>query len=100
MDVLRKFENQTGILRILLYLYENRKRKSMVTEIMKGSGVNQAPMYRSLEILREYGIISKERQIGFPPRSLYQITPEGVEVAKSVLKLKQQLEELTRKRMT
>lgn len=66
----------------------------MVTEIMRGSGVNQAPMYRSLSLLQRYGVVSKERKRGFPPRSLYVLTEEGVDIAQSVLDLKKKLERL------
>jgi DNA-binding HxlR family transcriptional regulator len=95
VDAIRHFESQVGVFRILLYLYENRGRQSMVTEIMRGSGVNQAPMYRTLSLLLRYGVVTKERQRGFPPRSLYSLTKEGVDVAESVFRLKGKLEKLS-----
>ncbi len=94
MDSLQHFENQVGVFRVLLFLYENRDRDSMVTEIMRGSGVNQAPMYRSLNLLQRYGAVTKERRRGFPPRSLYRLTRQGEKLAESVLELKRRLERL------
>jgi DNA-binding PadR family transcriptional regulator len=82
---IKKFEN-SGVLQILLFLYENGKTKVTDIKIQASSGT----VYRALNTLGKLGLITEERK---PPFTRYiELTEDGQAVGKRLAEIKTVLE--------
>ncbi|MBD3158520.1 MAG: hypothetical protein GF309_06975 [Candidatus Lokiarchaeota archaeon] len=78
---MEKFDSQTGLLRLILILDDARRKgeNRIVSEL--GRAVGTSNYYRSLRILQQYGLATKEQEKG-RVRVNIVLTDKGIEVAK------------------
>ncbi len=83
-------EKQSGFLRLLLYLDEHGEQS--ITEILDGSGIPVHQLYASIEMARNWKLVSSRiDKSSYPNRNLIGITEKGRSVAE---KLKELLTEI------
>lgn len=81
-------EKQSGFLRLLLYLDEHGEQS--ITEILDGSGIPVHQLYASIEMAKNWKLVSSRiDKSSYPNRNLIKITEKG---NKAVTKIKEFLE--------
>ncbi len=69
-------EKQSGFLRLLLYLDEHGEQA--ITEILDGSGIPVHQLYASIEMARNWKLVSSRiDKSSYPNRNLIGITGKG-----------------------
>ena len=69
-------EKQSGFLRLLLYLDEHGEQS--ITEILDGSGVPVHQLYASIEMAKNWKLVSSRiDKSSYPNRNLIRITDKG-----------------------
>ena len=87
---IRVLEGQSGILRLLTFLYEP-KDPSSLTMIMKKTGVTQVALYNSLKKAVENGLVLEQKENKFPYRKTITLTKKGQNIAKLLLEIERNL---------
>ena len=73
-------EKQSGFLRLLLYLDEHGEQS--ITEILDGSGIPVHQLYASIEMARNWKLVSSRiDKSSYPNRNLIKITGNGKEAS-------------------
>ena len=76
-------EKQSGFLRLLLYLDEHGEQS--ITEILDGSGIPVHQLYASIEMARNWKLVSSRiDKSSYPNRNLIGITEQGKEAAEKL----------------
>ena len=79
-------EKQSGFLRLLLYLDEQGEQS--ITKILDGSGIPVHQLYASIEMARNWKLVSSRiDKSSYPNRNLIGITEKGRKVALFIRKL-------------
>ena len=69
-------EKQSGFLRLLLYLDEHGEQS--ITEILDGSGIPVHQLYASIEMARNWKLVSSRiDKSTYPNRNLISVTEKG-----------------------
>ena len=69
-------EKQSGFLRLLLYLDEHGEQS--ITEILDGSGIPVHQLYASIEMAKNWKLVSTRiDKSSYPNRNLIRITEKG-----------------------
>ncbi len=76
-------EKQSGFLRLLLYLDEHGEQA--ITEILEGSGIPVHQLYASIEMAKNWKLVSSRiDKSSYPNRNLIGITEKGKIAAKKL----------------
>ena len=76
-------EKQSGFLRLLLYLDEHGEQS--ITEILAGSGIPVHQLYASIEMAKNWKLVSSRiDKSSYPNRNLVGITENGRAAAKKL----------------
>ena len=76
-------EKQSGFLRLLLYLDEHGEQS--ITEILDGSGIPVHQLYASIEMAKNWKLVSSRiDKSSYPNRNLIGITEKGKEAAEKL----------------
>ena len=80
-------EKQSGFLRLLLYLDEHGEQA--ITEILDGSGIPVHQLYASIEMAKNWKLVSSRiDKSSYPNRNLIKITEKGKKIAVSLEEMK------------
>ena len=80
-------EKQSGFLRLLLYLDEHGEQA--ITEILDGSGIPVHQLYASIEMAKNWKLVSSRiDKSSYPNRNLIGITEKGRNIAGKLEEIK------------
>jgi DNA-binding MarR family transcriptional regulator len=83
MEEIMIMEKQSGLMRLLVYLYDNGEKK--VTEILNDTEIPVHQLYSSIEKAKELGLAeSRIDNSKYPARNLIYLTEKGKDVAKKI----------------
>ncbi len=71
---------------ILLCLLEEPRRFSDIEKL--NPGISPRTLSRRLQMLEEFGLITKTHFKEFPPRTMYQVTTKAIELKEALMGLK------------
>ncbi len=93
MRPIQKFEKKSGVLRLILYLYE--EGETMLSSIWEGAAISIHQGYDSIDILKEFGLIkARIDQSSYPPKNMISLTDKGRKVAKHLKEIEDILKEV------
>ncbi len=76
-------EKQSGFLRLLIYLDEHGEQA--ITEILDGSGIPVHQLYASIEMAKNWKLVSSRiDKSSYPNRNLIGITEKGKEASEKL----------------
>ncbi|MDG7000605.1 MAG: hypothetical protein JRN15_16035 [Nitrososphaerota archaeon] len=92
MVSIRILEKQSGILRLIVFLYD--KKDYMLSDIWEHAEISVHQGYESLAKCKELGLVSSKRDDSkYPPRNLISLTPRGKKVAGKLREIEELLNE-------
>lgn len=90
MARIKKLETQSGAMRLLIHLL---KEPSYVTLILKETDIPNTQLFRSLDLLKEMGLIKTEIDKSvFPNRNMIFLTSKGTKIAEHLKSIEELLE--------
>lgn len=90
MSRIKNFEMQSGSMRLLIHLL---KGPSYATLILKETDIPNTQLFRSLDLLKEMGMIRTEIDKSvFPNRNMIYLTTKGMKVAEHLKHVEEILE--------
>lgn len=83
MQLIRVFEKQSGLIRLILFLDE--KGEYLLSKIWVDAGISINQGYRSIEKAKQLGLVEQRvESSSYPPRNLISLTDKGKKVAKKL----------------
>ncbi len=88
---IRIFEKQSGLLRLILFIDE--QKEYLLSKIWADAGISINQGYRSIEKARQMGLIRQRVDASsYPARNMISLTPKGKKVAELLKKIEEVLE--------
>ena len=80
MEEIGKLEKKSGLLRLLVFLYDHGEY--MLSDIWDNSGISRNSGAGAMELLKKYGLVKNRVDASkYPPRYMYSLTEKGREIA-------------------
>lgn len=88
MEEIGKLEKKSGLLRLLVFLYDNGEY--MLSDIWDNSGISRNSGSGSMELLKKYGLVKNRIDNSkYPPRYMYSLTEKGKEIAQKLKEIEE-----------
>ena len=92
MEEIGKLEKKSGLLRLLVFLYDHGEY--MLSDIWDDSGISRNSGAGAIELLKKYGLVkNRVDDSKYPPRYLYSLTANGTKVAQKLREIEEILGE-------
>ena len=92
MEEIGKLEKKSGLLRLLVFLYENGEY--MLSDIWDNSGISRNSGAGAIELLKKYGLVKNRIDNSkYPPRYMYSLTEKGQNIAQKLKEIESILRE-------
>lgn len=88
MEEIGKLEKKSGLLRLLVFLYDHGEY--MLSDIWDDSGISRNSGAGAIELLKKYGLVkNRVDDSKYPPRYLYSLTDNGKNVAQKLKEIEE-----------
>ena len=92
MEEIGKLEKKSGLLRLLVFLYDNGEY--MLSDIWDNSGISRNSGSGAMELLKKYGLVkNRVDDSKYPPRYMYSLTEKGQNIAQKLKEIESILRE-------
>jgi DNA-binding MarR family transcriptional regulator len=88
LEEIGKLEKKSGLLRLLVFLYDHGEY--MLSDIWDDSGISRNSGAGAIELLKKYGLVkNRVDDSKYPPRYLYSLTDNGKNVAQKLKEIEE-----------
>ena len=92
MEEIGKLEKKSGLLRLLVFLYDHGEY--MLSDIWDNSGISRNSGAGAMELLKKYGLVkNRVDDSKYPPRYMYSLTEKGQNIAQKLKEIENVLKE-------
>ncbi len=92
MEEIGKLEKKSGLLRLLVFLYDHGEY--MLSDIWDNSGISRNSGAGAIELLKKYGLVKNRIDNSkYPPRYMYSLTEKGNKIAQNLKEIENVLKE-------
>jgi DNA-binding MarR family transcriptional regulator len=92
LEEIGKLEKKSGLLRLLVFLYDNGEY--MLSDIWDNSGISRNSGSGAMELLKKYGLVkNRVDDSKYPPRYMYSLTEKGQNIAQKLKEIESILRE-------
>ena len=92
MEEIGKLEKKSGLLRLLVFLYDHGEY--MLSDIWDNSGISRNSGSGAMELLKKYGLVkNRVDDSKYPPRYMYSLTEKGQNIAQKLKEIESILRE-------
>ena len=88
MEEIGKLEKKSGLLRLLVFLYDHGEY--MLSDIWDNSGISRNSGSGAMELLKKYGLVkNRVDDSKYPPRYMYSLTEKGQNIAQKLKEIEE-----------
>lgn len=92
MEEIGKLERKSGLLRLLVFLYDHGEY--MLSDIWDNSGISRNSGSGAMELLKKYDLVkNRVDDLKYPPRYMYSLTKKGQNIAEKLKEIEEILKE-------